>query len=91
MQYFTYGDYSYSYQLIRQDRKSLALTVKPDLGIVVKCPHQANDERIDSFLKRKWFWMNKQIDFFKSIERRRQNHRASARSGMEDPGDQRTQ
>lgn len=71
MQTFSYGNYSYEYELIRQDRKSLALTVRPDLGIVLKCPTKAEDERIEQFLKKKWFWMNKQLSFFKKVHRKR--------------------
>ena len=71
MQTFSYGNYSYEYELIRQDRKSLALTVRPDLGIVLKCPTEAEDERIEQFLKKKWLWMNKQLSFFKKVHRKR--------------------
>ena len=71
MQTFIYGNYSYSYELIKQDRKSLALTVKPDMGIVLKCPQDAEDERIEKFLKRKWSWMNKQLKFFEKVQRKK--------------------
>jgi len=71
MQTFIYGNYSYSYELIKQDRKSLALTVKPDMKIILKCPHNAEDERIEKFLKRKWSWMNKQLIFFEKVERKK--------------------
>ena len=71
MQTFVYGNYSYNYQLVKQDRKSLALTVKPDLGIVLKCPDDVEDERIEKFLKRKWSWMNKQLKFFEKVERKK--------------------
>jgi len=71
MRTFIYGNYSYSYELIKQDRKSLALTVKPDMGILLKCPHEIEEERIEKFLKRKWSWMNKQIMFFEKVERKK--------------------
>jgi predicted metal-dependent hydrolase len=71
MQTFIYGNYSYSYELVRQDRKSLALTVKPDMGIILKCPQEVEDERIEKFLKRKWSWMNKQLRFFEKVQRKK--------------------
>ena len=70
MRRFTYGNYSYDYKLIKQERKSIALTIQPDLGIVLKCPYRADNERIELFLKRKWFWMNKQLAFFKKVHRK---------------------
>jgi predicted metal-dependent hydrolase len=71
MQTFIYGNYSYNYELVKQDRKSLALTVKPDMGIILKCPLEAEDERIEKFLKRKWSWMNKQLKFFEKVQRKK--------------------
>lgn len=71
MQTFIYGNYSYTYTLVKQDRKSLALTVRPDMGIILKCPRNVEDERIDKFLKRKWSWMNKQLKFFERVQRKK--------------------
>ena len=65
MNKFVYGSFVYEYLLFRQDRKTLSLTVKPDLRIIVKVPKNADQERIDAFLKRKWFWLEKQLSFFK--------------------------
>ena len=66
---FNYGNYSYRYELIPQDRKTLSLTVRPDMGIVVKCPEYAQEDRINDFLKRKWTWLNKQLQFFANFQR----------------------
>ena len=71
MQTFIYGNYSYTYELVKQDRKSLALTVKPDMGIILKCPQKVESERIEKFLKRKWSWMNKQLKFFEKVQRKK--------------------
>ena len=71
MQTFIYGNYSYTYELVKQDRKSLALTVKPDMGIVLKCPQEVEGERVEKFLKRKWSWMNKQLKFFAKVQRKK--------------------
>lgn len=70
MERFVYGDYEYDYQLARQDRKTLSLTVMPNLRIILKCSHDTSERKIESFLKRKWFWMEKQLTFFKKYQRK---------------------
>jgi len=69
MKKFIFGTFIYEYQLIKQDRKTLSLTVVPDLKIILKCPHNADDKKIEGFLKRKWFWLEKQLSFFKKYQR----------------------
>ena len=66
---FNYGNYSYRYELMPQARKTLSLTVRPDMGIVVRCPEYAPEERINEFLKRKWIWLSKQLKFFARFQR----------------------
>jgi len=66
---FKYGTHSYIYGLIRQDRKTLSLTVEPCLDIVLKVPNDADDERIEKFLRKKWMWLNKQLAFFEKYRR----------------------
>jgi len=61
---FLFGSFVYPYNLIRQDRRTLSLTVTPDLQIYVRCPHDATEERIEIFLKRKWYWLERQLNFF---------------------------
>ena len=61
---FIYGSFLYQYDLIRQDRKTLSLTVTPDLLIILKSPLKVDILRLESFLKRKWLWMEKQLTFF---------------------------
>lgn len=70
MKEFIFGTFVYEYQLIKQDRKTLSLTVTPDLRIIVKCPLKADSERIDIFLQKKWFWLEKQLSFFKKYQRK---------------------
>ena len=67
---FIFGSFVYHYELIVQDRKTLSLTVKPDLSIVLKSPHGAASERIEVFLQKKWFWLEKQLRFFKKYQRK---------------------
>ncbi len=58
---FLYGDYSYQYYLVQQDRKTVSLTVQPSLNIILKCPHDYTSSHVEKFLKRKWHWMEKQL------------------------------
>lgn len=68
---FIFGSFVYCYDLITQDRKTLSLTVAPDMRICVKCPHDTAEDRIEQFLKRKWFWLEKQLHFFGKFQRKR--------------------
>lgn len=67
---FEYGTHRYIYWLIRQDRKTLSLTVEPCLDIILKVPEDADDERIEKFLRKKWMWLNKQLTFFEKYRRK---------------------
>lgn len=68
METFVYGKHQYSYKLLRLNRKTLSLTVLPDLSIVVRCPLKAKQERIEIFLKKKWLWLEEQIKYFKKYQ-----------------------
>ncbi|MFA6375867.1 MAG: SprT family zinc-dependent metalloprotease [Candidatus Paceibacterota bacterium] len=70
MEKFVFGSFIYSYELIKQKRKTLSLTVTPDLKLILKCPIEVSPERIEIFLKRKWFWLEKQLGFFKKYQRK---------------------
>lgn len=67
---FAYGTHKYTYGLLRQERKTLSLTVEPCLTITLKAPVDASDERIETFLKKKWMWLNKQLTFFEKYRRK---------------------
>jgi len=67
---FVFGSFVYCYDLIVQDRKTLSLTVTPDMRICVKCPHNTAEERVEQFLKKKWFWLQKQLHFFGKHQRK---------------------
>lgn len=68
--FFCYGKFKYKYKLIRQNRKTFSLTVTPDMSILLKAPIEAEILRIETFLKRKWLWLEKQLRFFKKYERK---------------------
>lgn len=67
---FTFGSFVYHYDLLLEDRKTLSLTVTPDLRIRVKSPRKADSKRIEVFLQRKWFWLEKQLNFFRKYQRK---------------------
>lgn len=63
-----YGDYKYTYCLVEQNRKTLSLTVCPDLSIVLKAPIGTHKKKIESFFKRKWSWLEEQLNFFRQFQ-----------------------
>lgn len=65
---FIYGKHSYDYFLVHQDRKTVALTVHPNLNIVLKCPLKYDYQKIEKFLKRKWHWMEQQHRYFRKFK-----------------------
>jgi len=66
---FKYGSYSYEYYLVLQDRKTVALVVQPNLNTILKCPLNYDAGKIERFLKRKWLWLEKQVQYFKKYKK----------------------
>ncbi len=66
---FRYGSRQYKYDLERLDRKTFSLIVLPNLKIKLKAPIRATDEDIELFLKKKWIWLNKQINELKRYKK----------------------
>ncbi len=60
----TYGKQTISYRLHRADRKTLAITVKPDMSVVVSAPHTAEQEAIERILRKRSAWIVRQQRFF---------------------------
>lgn len=67
---FHYGGHRYEYELVKENRKTLSLTVRPDMSILLKTPFQADSNHIEIFLKRKWLWLERQLKFFKKYQRK---------------------
>ena len=61
---FTYENVFFDYHLIREERKTVAVSVLPSRAVVVKAPLGASDERIDDYLRRKFRWVLKQKRYF---------------------------
>jgi len=66
---FCYGDHEYQYHLIQEERKTLRLTIYPNLKIVLYVPLNHPKEKIESFLKRKYLWITKQVKDLKRLQR----------------------
>jgi len=66
---FIYGKFKYKYFLIRENRKSLRLIVRPNMSLIVRAPENANQKRIDIFLEKKWLWLEKQLEYFKKYQK----------------------
>ncbi len=68
---FSYGNLSYVYNLVEQPRKTFGLTVFPDMQIMLKVPQGAKQNQIDTFLKKKWRWLDAQLAFFSKFNQKR--------------------
>jgi hypothetical protein len=66
---FHYGDYKYQYYLVREERKTLRLTIYPNLKIVLYVPHNHPEDKILTFLKRKCGWITTQVKDIKRLQR----------------------
>jgi len=61
---FNYGRSTIVYQLVRVDRKNLAITVNPDKSVVVKAPLISNLDEIQGRLQKRGHWIVKQLNYF---------------------------
>lgn len=55
------------YEVVRSDRKSIALVIDNEANLTVRAPHAMTDDAIAEFVKRKHRWINekrKQVDVF---------------------------
>ena len=53
-----------NYKIISEVRKTMSVFVYPNKDVLIKVPLNANQEKIDDFIKRKSDWIQKQLDFF---------------------------
>lgn len=60
------------YELIRSNRKSLAMQVKADGSVIVRAPLRIAERRIETFAADHWEWVEKQKQ---RISRQRENAR----------------
>jgi len=67
---FQYGAYRYTYDLVFESRKTLSLTVAPDQSITLRSPKDADLQRIEHFLAKKWHWLDKQLRMFERYHKK---------------------
>ncbi len=67
---FAWGKYNFHYHIFKEDRKTISLRVTPKLKIIVKCPKKIKEKDLNEFLKRKYNWTAKQLDFFKKFKKK---------------------
>ncbi|MBM3701088.1 MAG: M48 family metallopeptidase [Actinobacteria bacterium] len=62
-----YGKKNINFSLEREPRKTLKISVLPDLSIKVSAPYELSTENILSKVKGRAPWITKQIDYFKTF------------------------
>lgn len=50
-----------SYTLIRSNRKTISLVVKPDGAVEVRCPRRCSKQEVDGFVQSKRSWLEKHL------------------------------
>jgi predicted metal-dependent hydrolase len=66
----SYGEGFIEFQLERRDRRTLAISVKPDLGVEVVAPIDAPMERIFDKVRKRAPWIQNQLRFFAQFQPR---------------------
>ena len=67
---FAYGNEHYYYSLTRRGRKTLAISVLPDMTIEVVAPLDAADPDIEKRLRRRAGWIRRQLQHFSQFQPR---------------------
>lgn len=70
----TYGSQTINFELTYSDRKTLGITVNPDLSVQVKAPNDAKREKIFEKVEKRASWILEQKQFFLSFEPRRKEY-----------------
>lgn len=65
--YIQYGSTRIDFQLMHSSRKTLGITVKPDLNVLVKAPVNTPIEKVKERLKKKASWIIKQQNYFQAF------------------------
>jgi predicted metal-dependent hydrolase len=65
-----YGDRRIEFQLTRRERKTLSISVKPDLKIEVVAPLDASIDRVLGKVRKRAPWITRQLQFFGQFQPR---------------------
>ena len=57
----SFGNISFTYSIIRTDRKTMAIIVEPDGTIIIRAPHDLSEETIEEKVKEKRKWVAEKI------------------------------
>ena len=68
---YNYGATSIAYRLVPEERKTLRLTVYPDMSVILRHPEALSLPAIDTFIKRKRIWLSTQLAFFAKFAKKR--------------------
>ena len=63
------------HDLIRTNRKTLGITVRPDKTVLLRAPLDANDEQIEAKVLRRQRWIKRQQSFFERYDPRTSERR----------------
>lgn len=67
----TYGSQTIDFELTYSDRKTLGITVNPDLSVQVKAPKEATRKKIFEKVEKRASWIIEQKKYFLSFQPRR--------------------
>ncbi len=67
MKSFIYGKQTIEYTLLQANRKTLAITVKPDLSVEVRAPEGSEETTIESIVRKRASWIVCQQRFFRQF------------------------
>ena len=67
---FVYGEQKFDYALTRRGRKTMSISVLPDMTIEVVAPLDAADEAIEKRLRRRAVWIRRQLQYFGQFQPR---------------------
>lgn len=67
---FVYGEQKFDYALKRRSRKTMSISVLPDMRIEVVAPLDAADEVIEGRLRRRASWIRRQLQYFGQFQPR---------------------
>ena len=70
-----YGEIDLECRLVRRDRKTMSITVLPDLGIEVVAPLDAPLERVLEKVRRRAPWIRRQLQYFGQFQPRTPDRR----------------
>ncbi|HLS30547.1 MAG TPA: hypothetical protein VK021_06800, partial [Flavobacteriaceae bacterium] len=66
----TYGSTTIEFELLYTNRKTLGITVNPDLSVQVKAPMDSSRERIFQKVEKRASWIMEQKRYFLAFEPR---------------------